>query len=108
MGLGSASEISKKKYNCQWIDRLTFTQIHSTLSESISRNSENINNKLKSNNIINCNNGVLFLPPPEELDLQTYCCLVVEMPMLQYKILHDEKVFYNIILFLIIYYNIII
>lgn len=92
MGFVTDNESLQKKYNCQWLDRLTFTQVHSTLSETMSRCSENVNNKSKTNNIINCNNGVLFRPPPEELDLQTYCCLVVEMPMLQYKILHDEKV----------------
>jgi hypothetical protein len=106
-----------------WLDRLTLTRIQSTLEEANSRFGQlqsqytvdygstfvpskdastfdiqvgrdrsttgNINLGSSANN----GAGTVYSLPPEEWDLQTYCCMVLEMAMYPNVVLHEEKLY---------------
>ena len=67
-----------------WLDRFTISQIQSTLSSTLSRGS--------SSSLTTMSCGC----PPEQLDLQTFCNLVIELPMLPHDVLHDERLYQTV------------
>jgi len=64
-----------------WLDRFTISQIQSTLSSTLVRGSSS---------------GKSWGCSPEELDLQTFCSLVIELPMLPHDVLHDERLYQTV------------
>ena len=65
-----------------WLDRFTISQIQSTLSSTLLRGSSSA--------------AKTWGCPPEELDLQTFCNLVIELPMLPHDVLHDERTYQTV------------
>lgn len=60
-----------------WLDRLTLTQIQATLSESLCKDQSS--------------RGAAAAADPAALDLQSLCCLVVELPVFAHPVLHEER-----------------
>ena len=68
-----------------WLDRLTLNQVQTTLGHALIRDNNlianNINDiNINSNNNSNCYNNIYGLSY-EEIDLSSYCCLIIELPL---------------------------
>jgi hypothetical protein len=105
-----------------WLDRLTLTRIQNTLEESVTRFGQlrahysvdcgsafsksrdapfDVHVGRSGAVSIGTTTGIpsrhddhfIYSLPPEECDLQTYCCLVLEMAMYSNVVLHEEKLY---------------
>jgi phosphatidylinositol 3-kinase len=75
----------------EWLDRLTLSQIQSTLGTALARNNKAFYSGLEMNQGVSSSHGQAY----EELDLQSFCCLVVELPQYPYPILYEERAYSN-------------
>lgn len=70
-----------------WLDRLSLSQIQNILNEEIDRRYTNGIDDHVSSTASTVGHST------EELDFKTFHCLVIEMPVLPYPILHEERLY---------------
>lgn len=74
----------------EWLDRLALTRIQSILEDSLSRDMASVPVSLGGGSSpsqqLQGSTSNAWGRPPEELDLLTYCCLVVEMPVFPHTV----------------------
>lgn len=79
-----------------WLDRLTLSHIQNTLGNAVSRNSRKIQDDYSADD--KSTPTTAFGYSYEELDLQSFCCLVVEFPTYPYPILYEDRTYSAVVI----------